>query len=125
MKHHLLQYDPETRLWSRPDLLPGHVFGQPEHALAFGHTESRTPDPESADSDRVRDTGIRIRVTIDDETGSALVEPVEPTGPGTSFIALDPTYLSELIGRFLDSLANPPALSDIRVFARHQYPSLP
>jgi len=47
MKHHLLQYDPETRLWSRPDILPGHVFGQPEHALAFGHTDSRTPNPES------------------------------------------------------------------------------
>jgi hypothetical protein len=47
MKHHLLQYDPENRLWSRPDILPGHVFGQPEHALAFGHTDSRTPNPES------------------------------------------------------------------------------
>ncbi len=47
MKHHLLQYDQASRLWSRPDLLPGHVFGQPEHALAFGHTDYRTPDPES------------------------------------------------------------------------------
>ena len=70
MKHHLLQYDPETRLWSRPDLLPGHVFGQPEHALAFGHTDSRTPDPESADGNP--DSGFRVRVSIDDGDRAAV-----------------------------------------------------
>jgi hypothetical protein len=64
MKHHLLQYDPASRLWSRPDILPGHVFGQPEHALAFGHTDSRTPNPES---------GICYHVTIDEDGLSATI----------------------------------------------------